>query len=55
MGACVYNEVNNISMRALGKKMCGLGIKFCALGPILVSVFSTLLDAMIYMCDTYEL
>ena len=48
MGACVYNEVNNILM-------CGLGIKFCALGPILVSVFSTLLDAMIYMCDTYEL
>ena len=37
----------------LGIKMCGLGIKFCALGPILVSVYSTLLDTMI--CYTYEL
>ena len=27
----------------LGIKTCGLGIYFCALGPILVSVYSTLL------------
>ena len=55
MGACVYNQVNNILKCALGTKMCGLGIKFCALGPILVSVYSTLLDTMIYICYTYEL
>ena len=36
MGACVYNQVNNILKCALGTKMRGLG-----LGPILVSVFST--------------
>ena len=33
--------------------MCGLGIKLCAVGPILASLYSTSLDTMIYIYITY--
>ena len=41
-------------MCALGDTMCGLGIKFCTIGPTLASVYSTSLDTMIYIC-TYTI
>ena len=56
IGAYVYIQVNNkIQMCALGNTKCGLGIRFCTIGPTLASVYSTLLDTMIYICKTYEL